>query len=269
MTSFQRFFRILKAVMGISTSSMFAYRSNLFFFFIFETGFTLATFASVGLGVKFAGGSIAGWDEKQIFLLTAMNAVTHHLFLCFGIGGVFGIPYDIAEGRMDFVLLKPLHPLLSMFATHEFTISNLPNLAISLGVLGYFSSQAIPEFGFMAALCLGAFILCGFLLRLAIAIVILSPAFMAERLLEAESLFWNSISLSRFPRELFPRALQWIFSTFFPHAVVCSVPAEILLRKPLLMPAGFSLGVVISFFALTVWFFDFCRKRYQSVNIGM
>ena len=80
-SSQRSFFKIYRQALANSAGVMLAYRSNLIFFFLFESFFLTSSFLGAGLGVSLAGGSINGWSRDQIFALTALNGVSHQFFL--------------------------------------------------------------------------------------------------------------------------------------------------------------------------------------------
>lgn len=259
----------MRQVLKISVSSMLMYRSNVFFFLVFETLFLVTNFLVADSGIKFAGGTIKGWTANDVFLLTAFNNLTHQIFVVFFIGALFGIPYDVATGKMDYTLLKPLRPLAGLFATHEFVISNFPSLTIALGAFIYFCSKADVTLGtYQVFIFIVLFFLaCG--IRFSLALMTLSPCFISEKLDDTQNTYWNISSLSRFPTSIYPRTLQFVFSSFIPLAVVSTVPCSVLLRKDLSIPLYISVIGSLFFIILAYFIFKFSLRHYKSVNAGI
>ena len=141
----KRYLRMFARVFDVSTSVMLAYRSNVVFFLVFETIFLISQFLTVSVGYSLAGGDIAGWTREQAYLLTAVNGLSHQFFICFFINSIFGLGMHVWSGQYDYVLLKPMHPLVSTFFTSgQFVVSNIPNLLINLGVVIYLMLYVIP-----------------------------------------------------------------------------------------------------------------------------
>ena len=185
-SSQRSFFRIYRQALANSAGVMLAYRSNLIFFFLFESFFLTSSFLGAGLGVSLAGGSINGWSRDQIFALTALNGVSHQFFVCFFIAPLFNLPEYVWNGRMDYILQKPLHPLLALIATSEIMISNLPNFVINLALAVYFILKIAPSSGPSVWMAFGLLGILGIAVRFALAIFCMAPAFFAERLVEGE-----------------------------------------------------------------------------------
>ena len=262
------FFRIYAQTLANSAGVMLAYRANLIFFFLFESFFLVSSFLGAGLGVSLAGGAINGWSRDQIFALTAINGVSHQFFVCFFIAPLFNLPEFVWNGRMDYVLQKPMHPLLALIVTSEVMISNLPNVFINLGLAVYFTLKVAPASGAQIWLAFGFLILLGLAVRFALAIFCMAPAFFAERLIEGEDGFWSIVGTGRFPTSVFPRTIQRIFLYVIPLSVMAAVPAGLLFHHVEWQQAALA-GVSACGFAVTsLVFFNFALRSYKSVNSG-
>jgi len=265
------YFNIAKQVASISTSSMLVYRSNVLFFFLFESLFLAANMGGIALGLNLAGGTLSGWTYNQVMFVASIFGVGHQIFTALCISGLFHTGYFVWSGRMDYVLLKPLHPLIAMHAANEFIISNIPNLIINICLFAFFASRVAAEgvvFGVFNTLGLFVFFLAGLAVRYGIALLVVSPAFFAEKLAEGEDAYWSLQSLAKYPTGVFPRAMQWLFSFLLPLASVAAIPAEIFFGRQNLLQSATHLFVAIFFTWAAVKFYESGARRYQSVNTG-
>jgi ABC-type uncharacterized transport system permease subunit len=172
---------------------------------------------------------------------------------------------------MDYVLLKPLHPLVGMHAANEFIISNTPNILISIGLLGTFCMRLVADgvrFTVINVLGLGLFFLAGLAVRYGVALLVVAPAFFAEKLAEGEDAYWSLQSLAKYPTGVFPRLMQWLFSFLLPIASMAAIPSEIFFGRQNLPEAAMHLLVAIAFTVAAVKFYSAGARRYQSVNTG-
>ena len=135
------YWNIIRQVASISTSSMLAYRSNILFFILFETFFLISNMGGIALGVNLAGGSLGGWSFNEVMFVASLFGVGHQIFTTLCISGLFHTGHFVWSGRMDYVLLKPLHPLIGMHAANEFIISNIPNLIINIGIFLFYCQK--------------------------------------------------------------------------------------------------------------------------------
>jgi ABC-type uncharacterized transport system permease subunit len=264
---------LFKRVAVVSTNNMLIYRSNLIFLFLFESLFTFANIMGLKMGVDFAGGSLGGWSTTEVIFIAFLYQAGHQLFTTFCIAGLFHIGFFVWSGRMDYVLLKPLKPLIGMHAATEFIISNTPNVLLSFGFLiwSYLKlavSRPEPLTAGAHVALLWLFIL-SLAVRYGIALLVVSPAYLAEKLAEGEDAYWSIQSLGKYPRRVFNPFLQTVFDYIIPLSTIAAIPAEALfgnLSTPNIVI--FSL-VGMLFFMVSLGFHRFCLSRYQSVNTGV
>ena len=250
---------------------MFVYRSNVLFLFIFETFFTLANLGGLALGINLAGGSLGGWQLDEVMFVGTLFGVGHQIFLTTCIGGLFHTGWFVWSGRMDYVLLRPLNPLLGMHAANEFIMSNIPNFVINLGLFIAASLQLAHrgvQFGVLNSLGLFVFFLAGIAVRYGIATLVVAPAFLAEKLAEGEDSFWSIQSLGKYPTGVFPRTMQHLLTFLLPVTMMAAIPAEVFFGRENLGNAVLHLAVSLAFAWIGVKFYLFSARRYQSVNTG-
>jgi len=263
--------RLAKQIAAISTSSMLIYRSNVVFFFLFESLFLVANMGGIALGVSLAGGNLSGWSFNQVMFVASIFGVGHQIFTTLCISGLFHTGYFVWSGRMDYVLLKPLHPLIAMHAANEFIISNLPNLIINVLIFLTFAGRIAAEgvvFGLANIFWFFVFFIIGLGVRYGIALLVVAPAFFAEKLSEGEDAYWSLQSLAKYPTGVFPRLMQWVFSFILPLISVAAIPAEVFFGKQTLGESLIHLIVATVFMWGTVKFYELGTRRYQSVNTG-
>ncbi len=265
----KKYLKLFARTFGLSASTMLMYRANIVFFLIFETFFIAAQFLTVKVGFDLAGHDVAGWTRQQAYLLTAVNGLTHQVFICFFINPIFGLGMQVWNGQYDYVLLKPLNPLVSMLANGQFVISNLPNLLVNLGAVLYFMATAGAVFELRLMPIFALFVFMGVAVRVALSLLCVAPVFFSERLTDVEDSFWSFASLGRYPLSVYPRGLAAVLTFVLPVGMMASLPASVLMRADgfWTMAGGFLASVAFVVVAL----FAFMRslRSYQSVNSGV
>lgn len=265
------YWTLLKRVVAVSTSSMLAYRSNVIFFFLFESFFLASNMGGMFLGVNLAGGELSGWSLDQVMFVSSLYSVGHQIFVTFCMGGLFSTGWYVWSGRMDYILLKPLHPLAGLHAASEFVISNVPNILINIMIFVFFYNRVVSIGGADRTwhiLGLLLFFLAGMAVRYGICLLVVTPAFFAEKLAEGEDAYWSLQSLAKYPTGVFPRFMQWIFTFILPVATIAAIPAEVFFGRQNIGTAAGHLGISVIFSWLTVKFYELGARRYQSVNTG-
>jgi ABC-2 type transport system permease protein len=261
-----RYWELLKQQFSLSAGVMLVYRSNILFFVTFETLFLVSQFLTVRIGYDLAGGAVAGWTREEAYLLTAVNGLSHQLFLCFFINSIFNVGTWVWNGQLDYVLLKPMPPLLGILFNGQFVVSNLPNLAVSLGAVVYFlAGSSLPgAVAWWAPLAFALFVAAGLAVRIGLALLCVAPAFLSERLTDGEDAFWSVASLGRYPPSIYPRALELALTFAVPLGMLAAVPAGVLFGKLSLVACLGAFVGSIAFVALCCWTFLQALARYQS-----
>ncbi len=270
MKTLRKYLSMFRATFGISTSSMLVYRANVFFFLGFEVLFLSAQFLSVKVGFDLAGGQIAGWTRSEVFFLTAVNGLSHQIFICFFINPVFNLQTQVWNGQFDYLLLKPLHPLLSMFFHGQFAVSNLPTAVLNLGaVIGLMVAADVPT-TFVQVAAFGLFFAAGVAVRIALGVLCMSPVFLSERLTDTEEGFWSLASLGKYPLSIYPRSVEAALTFVVPIGMMAAVPAAVL-YKPEGALGRMSIAFVCAgiFAVVSVRIFSLALRKYQSVNSGV
>ena len=264
----KRLGQILKRNFIVSASVMMVYRANLVFFIVFETCFSLSQFLMVGTGFRLAGGNIGGWTMDEAFLLTAVNGLSHQLFICFFVGPLFNLPMSIWNGMFDYILLKPINIFLSIFAASQIIVSNLPSLLTHLAAVWYFVAQhdsfATP-INLIQLACLGVI---GLFVRVGIAFLCVAPTFFSERMSETEHSFWSIVKLGAFPTSAFPRWLEFFLRFILPVGMMAAFPTEVFFGKITATQLAVQLSSTIGFVAFAGYFFIIAVRSYKSVNSG-
>ncbi len=207
---------------------------------------------------------LAGWDFKQILLLYGVTLISVGIAdFCFDELYSIG-PRYIRNGEFDKILLRPVHPLISIIgASKEFTS------------LGYF--------------CLGLFLTIVMLLKLAIpitAILIIKIVFFsiigaaiigAINVIFSVSSFWtyrsNEVIWSfyriytfvQYPIDIYNKFIKILITAVLPFAFVAYYPTisylgmdtKMLYIAPIIM-------IVLWFIAVKVW--NFALNKYRSTG---
>lgn len=265
----KRYLHLFLNTFSVSANVMMMYRSNIVFFLFFETVFLMAQFMIVSVGFDLAGSSVAGWTKDQAYLLTAVNGLSHQVFICFFINPIFSLSTQVWNGQYDYILLKPLHPLAGMFFVGQFVISNLPNLATNLCVVIYFLFVNSTNISAGTVAVFALLVVLGILVRVAVGLICISPVFFSERLADVEDSFWSLTSLGRFPMSVYPRLMERVLTLVVPIAMLASLPASFFFGRESMLSVGSSLltSLLFCFFAFRV--FMLSLRRYQSVNSGL
>ncbi len=271
MKKIYRIVQLWNACWRITLRDAVIYRLNTIFFLIFESIFFVANFYAVHLGFELAQGSINGWTKEEGLLVSAIFSFTHHIFLTFFAAFIFDIGEKAASGTLDFVLLKPCRPLVTLWVTTAWIVQNIPNILISGGVLLYLMvSSSLHSGGLLWTnfiFCL-FFIFLGILIRLSLGILCVSSVFFSEKLHAADT-YWNTVAIANYPKIVFPRFFQYVFTFVLPVTLISTVPAEVFFGRGSWSYFLSCMIVALLFTFFSIRFFYWSLKSYKSVNAGV
>lgn len=261
--------RLLKGNFRITLNDALIYRSHTIFFMTFETIFFIANFYTVHIGFDVAGGIINGWTKQEGFLVAAIFNFTHQIFLTFFSSFVFDIGEKSGNGTLDFILLKPQDPLVSMWVSTCWTLQNIPSTILSGGVLIYLMSTSLnPHISVYTLITCLCFIALGVLVRLALGLLCVSPVFFSEKL-HAVDTYWSLASVGVYPQAVLPQLMQYLFTFGLPVFLISSIPAEAFfgMRSGLFLTVSFLVGLAFCFLGFRI--FSWALSHYKSVNAGV
>jgi ABC-2 type transport system permease protein len=222
------------------------------FFFIFA--YTLVT----------KTGSYAGYAQGEVLLFaTMMNLIDIALQLFYR--GLTILPRLIRSGDFDFTLVRPVSPFFwSTFCIFDFF--DLTTAPVGIGLF-FYAVYLLPYDPSLSAWALGLFCtLIGFALAMLVNILISSLAFWSPEIENGVWLYRDLSYISRFPSEIFPRAIQWILTFVIPVFMIAAFPAKALMgRLPTtLIIASVVLTILLALFTRHIW--KTGLSRYTSAS---
>jgi ABC-2 type transport system permease protein len=211
-----------------------------------------------------------GWTAFEVMLLYAVSLTAY------GFGGAFfffvrwSLRVDIPSGSFDDVLLKPMNPL-PYLVMKNINLGYITHLTLSITMLVVCITNLGIAVTWLTVLYLVGTIACGALIYGAMFLLITGPMFLmtkAESLSSILSFFRES---SWYPISIFPRFMQIIMTVILPYGMINFFPVQPLLGKQdYLMFGEYIVWLVpvftVVFYAIAVWFFNFCVKRYKSTG---
>ncbi len=222
------------------------------------------------LGVSVLFGQIRalnGWTYPQTLALLGVYLVVsalRSLFIGPSLEALAGLGQEIATGRFDFVLLRPLDTqFLVTFRTWR--LFSLVDLALGAGVIAAAAAglgqplTALQLLAFFVSLCAGVVVLYALLLAFT-TLVFWSPGFLFTWVFDA------LLQLARYPVGIYPGWLRLTLTWIIPVGLITTLPAQALSgTAPLALLAG-SLALAAGLLAAASWFFRRGLRRYASAS---
>lgn len=198
--------------------------------------------------------TIADWDMPRMlaFYSVFMTIFSLHFILLYP--NLDAIGRLVNTGQLDLVLTKPVsaQALLSFkgLSFEEFG-SFFAAQALLLGLLVSGSITCTAEHFAMFIVAIS----CGLSLIYCMFLFFMSLALRIEKLQNMSELLWSVFSLCRYPADIYPRAVRWIFYSILPVAFVTTVPARALSagESPMVLLLGCALTLTLLAASVIFW----------------
>ena len=208
--------------------------------------------------------SLGGWSAPSVLFLFGMTAVVHSLSELF-FNGIWLLPMYVVEGDLDRILLYPVHNLTFLLMARP-EVHAFGNLLSGSLMLGYALHLAPPPVA--AYFLLPLWIASGTLVYTASLVLIGCLSFFligpsAQHLLLGAYL----LNASRYPVNIYPKALQYLLLLALPLCVSAFVPGRwlqgqgSLLEALIAPPLAAAVSIVIATQA-----FGRALAKYQSTG---
>lgn len=210
-------------------------------------------------------GSIAGWDIYDLILLHGIGQIWAYLYFFFTYSNLNHFNELIEDGSMDFILLKPLHPIFSA-TLRNFEFGALVALIQPAAMIGYSllnKSYTITLPGVLLSIfSIVLSILIVHLLETALSAV----AFWTVRS-ELGRFFYETNEISSYPYEIVKsRFVRIIFLTILPYFLIINVPFRALINRLDCRLFFLQIIILIMFFIIANVAWKAGLKKYQGVS---
>lgn len=257
--------RTLKIVYLYSINSLQQTLSNLSVFFVFLLAkilrygmFLLFLFLLVNGVVK-----IGGYSPTQMLtfylVFNLVDTTTQMLFR-----EVYRFRGLVSSGEFDFVLSKPLHPLIrSLLGGPDFIDSGM--LIILLAAIVYLLTTAIHP-SFVSVALFSALIINTIILSAAFHIIVLGIGILTLSVDHLIMIYRDLTALVRIPVDLYINPLRTLLTFVIPIGIMFTFPAKAVLGilSWKLVLISFVVGLGAIWISLIFW--GFAVKHYQSAS---
>lgn len=258
-----KYWRVWKQLSNLAISSYLSNRIDSVSYFIgklIRFGFFLLLIFSI---FRFTN-SLAGYSKYEIILFfLTFNFID--VFAQAFFRGIYLFKNDIRRGNFDYVISKPINPLfysltrLTDILDILFLIPIIILIIYTIAKLNILITLIIIV-KYLFFLCLGLIIVLG--------IHILSASITIWTM-ESENFIWfyrESITIGRFPPEIFPPTLQFIFTFLMPIVIIVAFPTKALLNNLTLSWSIIAILYAFAFFIIALLLWQISLKHYSSAS---
>lgn len=209
--------------------------------------------------------AVAGWSRDEMWVLYGSFVVLESI--CFGLLGpnMWRFSGTVRDGTLDLALTRPVN-VQFLVSTRYMDLNGLLNgiVGVALMVVGLARLGQWPGPGHWL---LWAVLVCaGVVICYALWFMCVTISVWAVKLEGIAVLFDSLLQMARFPVDIYPRRLLWVFVSVLPVAFLTTFPVRALLGRTQgleLLPA---LGLAALLLFASHLFFHYALRSYGSAS---
>ena len=258
------YLRLVGLFIRISIQNDTAYRANI----LFNLVMALITLGAelIGLWTIFANArSLGGWTVFQMLALIGIfRFMVGIIGLCIS-PNMRMIMEDIRDGKLDFVLLKPVDA--QFFASaRRIVIWRVTDLIVGLAMVVVGCAHLSTSISMATILSTLAMLAAGTVIIYSFWLVLATCAIWFTRLSNIEMVFWNLFEAGRYPVDVYPYWLRIGLTYVIPLAFLTTFPAGALLGKTHLPGIGLAALLAVISLVLSSLFWRFGLRCYSGAS---
>jgi ABC-2 type transport system permease protein len=212
--------------------------------------------------------TINGWKPFEVMTLYGYILASYTLSNSFLSGIMHDLSDSIRKGNFDQSLTKPMHPLVYEMA-NSFSDYYFLHFFLALGMIFFCAANLSIVFTAGKILVLAVSVLGGAFIQGGIQIFFSAASFFVFNNPLNGNLYNHIRPMAEYPTSVFPKWIQFVYSTVVPLSFAAFYPAQNLLGKEdfLFFPRYIqylSLPVGLAFFILAFQFWSYALRFYKS-----
>lgn len=206
---------------------------------------------------------IGSWKREQLLFFLSFMLCLDNLHMIVISENFWVFNYIVRTGEMDFVLLRPLNSIFSVFFRH-FRAASLVNVPLAHGMLYYFAYQL--ELPWTSIIMIPFLLILSFFLLVSLEIIISTATFWMTEGYGINFLRMQMQKMSRWPHFVYHGLWKIMFLWCFPVLLVGSAPSSVVYNENSLAWLAALVGALIvsMFVMLKIW--SIGVKNYESAS---
>ncbi len=206
---------------------------------------------------------IGAWDRAHFMFFIAFMLAVDHLHMTFVSESFWDFSFDLRTGRLDFILLRPLNTLFSIFA-RLIRPATMINFFIPWGFLIYFGR--VVELSLLSWLFLFPLVVLALLLLTAIEICFSMLMFWTIEAYGINFLRMQLQQIARWPEFIYQGFARRFFTLMIPVLLVGSAPVHFLFDPRQWLGLVWMLLALLVVSGLIAFFWRWGLRSYESAS---
>ena len=262
MHTIKHYLSIYKKFIATSFSVQLSFRTSFVLLILMDVFFYLSSLATVDFVYDHVS-TIGPWQKDKLMFFICFMLCVDHLHMTLISESFWVLSRQIRTGELDFILLKPIHSIFTIFFRY-IRPSSMTNTIVAWGLLFYYGAK-VPLTPLSWAL-LPILLLLSFILLAILEIIISAAMFWMTEGLGINFLRMQIQSLARWPDFIYKVLARRVFTIAMPILLVGSAPVRFLLD---LKSWDYLAGMMAAIFIFGLLMFKVWSRaliRYESAS---
>ena len=262
MKSFSHYLGVYKMFISTSFSMAMSFRLNFVLLILMDLFFYFTSLATVSIIYDHVQ-TIGPWSKEQLMFFTSFMLCVDHLHMTLISESFWVFSRDLKIGNVDFVLLKPISSIFSIFFRHV-RPSSLCNLIVVWGCLFYYANQV--DLSLMAWVCMPFLVLLSFTLLAILEFIISTSMFWMTEGMGINFLRMQMQNLARWPDFIYSKLSRRVLKVFFPVLLIGSAPVHFLLDQSAWIYIIYLIAAIFLSFIIMNKLWSVALRQYESAS---
>lgn len=175
-------------------------------------------------------GSLAGWLPAEVVFLYAVWLLTYALGASFTFNLANAFPQMALNGTLDEALIKPVAPMAFLLASN-YNLGYISHVTLTTAALAFSIVRLGVAWSVMEWLWLVMLVVAGAVIQGCLMLICEMPSLRTRSASPTGVFFWELRDFTQYPLNIYPKALQFIFTAVLPFGFVNYYPLQVLLQK--------------------------------------
>lgn len=209
--------------------------------------------------------SIAGWTRLEVLLLMTCQALFNSIIWLFINPSFLQINEEIRDGKLDFLLIKPVSSRF-MVSFRRVSYNSVLRTLIMIWVMIYFLEQNKSMQTLFTLAGFGISFIAGLIIYYCLYFMIMTLGIWFTKIDNLYDIYDSLVVIGRYPTYVFKNSLRVIFFYIVPVAFVATFPVQFLLGRGNWNLILVSLSLAIIFYIVSDKFWHFALRHYSSAS---
>lgn len=262
MDKMNHYWNVYKKFVSTSVSVETSFRTSFVLLIFMDLFFFFSSVGSVSFIYDHVA-NIGPWQKDQLlFFLTFMLMIDNLHMMIFS-QSFWEFSFHIKTGQLDYVILKPMNTIFSVFFRH-FRASSLFNTPLFLGFLIHYGIKV--DLSFVDWLMMPLFITLGLTLLVLIEFILSTSMFWLTDGIGINFLRMQMQQLARWPNFIYQGFIRKVLTVLLPVLLIGSGPVHFLLDKNQWQLLATMVIVILILVFILNWIWKIGLRNYDSAS---